>query len=96
MSKIEQLEKTVLNLSPKDLAQFRAWFLEFDARVWDEQIETDLKAGKLDTLIAEARTEFEEGKVHPLRSILLRHDSGPPITLSPKTFAPWLTRTSSF
>jgi len=66
MSEIEQLEKTVSNLSPKDLAQFRAWFLEFDERVWDQQIETDLKAGKLDTLIAEARTEFEQGKVQPL------------------------------
>ncbi|MEK7349683.1 MAG: hypothetical protein AAB177_02340 [Nitrospirota bacterium] len=66
MSEIEQLEKTVSNLSPKDLAQFRAWFLEFDARAWDEQIETDLKAGKLDTLIAEARTEFEQGKARPL------------------------------
>lgn len=66
MSEIEQLEKSVSNLSPKDLAQFRAWFLEFDERVWDQQIETDLKAGKLDTLIAEARTEFEQGKVQPL------------------------------
>ena len=66
MSEIEQLEKRVSNLSPKDLAQFRAWFLEFDARVWDGQIETDLKAGKLDALIAEARTEFEQGKARPL------------------------------
>ena len=66
MSEIEQLEKTVSKLSPKDLAQFRAWFLEFDARAWDEQIETDLKAGKLDTLIAEARTECEQGKARPL------------------------------
>jgi hypothetical protein len=66
MSEIEQLEKAVSNLFPKDLAQFRAWFLEFDARVWDEQIETDLKAGKLDTLITEARTEFEQGKARPL------------------------------
>jgi hypothetical protein len=48
------------------LAQFRAWFLEFDARVWDEQIETDLKAGKLDAIITEARTESEQGKARPL------------------------------
>ena len=66
MSEIEQLEKSISNLSPKDFAQFRAWFLEFDARVWDEQIETDLKAGKLDMLITEARTEFEQGKARPL------------------------------
>lgn len=66
MSDIEQLERTVSNLSPKDLAQFRTWFLEFDARVWDEQIETDLKAGKLSALIAEARTEFDQGKARLL------------------------------
>ncbi len=66
MSEIEQIEKTVSNLSPKDLAQFRAWFLEFDERVWDQQIEADLKARKLDTLIAEARAEFEQGKARPL------------------------------
>ncbi len=66
MSEIEQLEKTVANLPPKDLAQFRAWFLDFDERVWDQQIEADLKAGKLDLLIAEARAEFEQGKARPL------------------------------
>ncbi len=66
MSDIKQLERTVSNLSPKDLAQFRTWFLEFDARVWDEQIETDLKAGKLGALIAEARAEFDQGKARPL------------------------------
>ena len=66
MSEIEQLEQTVSNLSPQDLAQFRAWFLEFDARVWDEQIASDLKAGKLDSLLAEARAEYEQGKTRPL------------------------------
>jgi hypothetical protein len=66
MSEIEQLERTVSNLSPGDLAQFRAWFLEFDARVWDQQIESDLKAGKLDQLMAEARAEHEQGKTRPL------------------------------
>lgn len=66
MSDIEQLERTVSKLSPHDLAQFRAWFLEFDARVWDQQIEADLKAGKLDALIAEARADFEQGKARLL------------------------------
>ncbi len=66
MSEIEQLEQTVSNLSTQNLAQFRAWFLEFDARVWDEQIASDLKAGKLDSLLAEARAEYEQGKTRPL------------------------------
>ena len=66
MSELEQLEKRVLDLTPQDLAQFRAWFLEFDARAWDQQIEADLKAGKLDALIAEARAEFKAGKAREL------------------------------
>ncbi|MDH4084000.1 MAG: hypothetical protein OEY60_17100 [Nitrospira sp.] len=66
MSEVEQLEQRVSNLPPQDLAQFRAWFLEFDARMWDEQIEADLKAGKLDALIAEARAEFKHGTSRPL------------------------------
>jgi hypothetical protein len=66
MSELEQLEQQVLNLPPKVLAQFRAWFLEFDARAWDRQIEADLKEGKLDTLIAEARAEFKAGKAREL------------------------------
>ncbi|MEX2494072.1 MAG: hypothetical protein WD425_20220 [Nitrospirales bacterium] len=66
MSELEQLEQQVLNLPPQDLAQFRDWFLEFDARVWDQQIEADLKGGKLDALIVEARAEFKSGKVREL------------------------------
>ena len=66
MSEIGQREKTVANLSPKDLAQFRTWVLEFDERVWDQQIEADLKVGKLDALIAKARDEFEQGKARLL------------------------------
>ncbi|MCC6139586.1 MAG: hypothetical protein IT389_03100 [Nitrospira sp.] len=65
-SEIEQLERTVSNLSPGDLAQFRAWFLEFDAGAWDQQIESNLKAGKLDQLMTEARTEHQEGKTRLL------------------------------
>jgi hypothetical protein len=66
MSEIEQLEQQVLNLPPKVLAQFREWFLEFDAHAWDQQIEADLKGGKFDALIAEAHAEFNAGKVREL------------------------------
>jgi len=61
LSEVEQLEKQIEKLSPEDLARFRTWFLEFDARVWDAQIEADLKAGKLKGLIAEALAEYKAG-----------------------------------
>jgi hypothetical protein len=66
LSEVEQLEKQIEKLSAEDLAKFRTWFLEFDARVWDAQIEADLKAGKLKGLVAEALAEYKVGKAREL------------------------------
>lgn len=66
MSQLEQLEKWIENLDPRDFAIFRAWFFEFDARVWDRQIEEDAKAGRLDGLIAEALADYKAGKAREL------------------------------
>ena len=63
MSELEQIEERIAKLAPRDLAPFRAWFLEFDARVWDQQIEADAEAGKLDKLIGEAHADYKAGKV---------------------------------
>ena len=66
MSEIEQIESRIQNLPPEELAKFRAWFIEFDGRVWDEQIEADVKAGKLKNLAAEALAEYKAGKTRKL------------------------------
>lgn len=62
MTELEKLEDRIRHLSAEELRKFRAWFAEFDARVWDEQIESDAKAGKLDELVSEARSEYQSGK----------------------------------
>ena len=61
MTKIEDIEKAVEQLSPEDLAKFREWFDEFDARLFDKKIERDAKSGRLDELIAEARANHAAG-----------------------------------
>ena len=66
MSGLEQLEQEVENLSREDLAKFREWFVEFDWKVWDTKIDADLKSGKLDQLISEARSDFKAGKAKEL------------------------------
>ena len=66
MSEIEQLEKQIQHLSPEDFAKFRDWFLEFDARAWDRQIERDVPAGKLDALAEKALHDHASGKTTPL------------------------------
>ena len=53
-------------LSPEELRSFRAWFAEFDARSWDQQIDADSKAGKLDSMVSEAKAEHQAGKTRKL------------------------------
>ena len=66
MSEVEQLEQRIENLPAQEFAKLRAWFVEFDARVWDDQIEADAKAGKLDGLINEALADYKAGKAREL------------------------------
>ena len=66
MSRVDELEQAVRELSSQDLRQFREWFVEFDAELWDRQLERDVAAGRLDRLVNEARAEHREGRSRPL------------------------------
>ncbi len=46
MTKVESLEKEIAQLSPQELRAFRRWFAEFDAELWDQELERDVAAGK--------------------------------------------------
>jgi hypothetical protein len=59
---LETLEEAVSHLAPAELERFRQWFAEFDAQVWDAQIDADAAAGKLDRLAAEALAEHQAGR----------------------------------
>jgi hypothetical protein len=50
MTKVEAIERQIRQLSPEDLSLLREWFAAFDAEAWDRQLETDVRAGKLDAL----------------------------------------------
>ena len=62
MSTVKEIESAVSNLSQDQLAAFRAWFLEFDANAWDQQLESDVAAGRLDALAEEALRDSREGR----------------------------------
>lgn len=66
MSRIEELEQQVQALSAQELAQFRDWFLEFDWVAWDQQLERDVRAGKLDALAQKALQDHAAGRTKPL------------------------------
>ena len=54
MTKIEIIERQIKELSREELAEFRAWFAEFDGELWDRQFEAGANAGKLDALAEDA------------------------------------------
>ena len=63
---IEDLEKAVANLPPDQFAAFRRWFEAFDAARFDQKIERDAKAGKLDKLADQAVDDFRKGRAREL------------------------------
>jgi hypothetical protein len=66
MGKIEKIEQEIQALSSEELAQFRAWFLEYDWAIWDRQIERDAEAGRLDDRAARALRDHAAGKSTPI------------------------------
>jgi hypothetical protein len=62
MSTIQEIETAVTQLSPEQLADFRAWFTEYDAQKWDAQIAEDATVGRLDGLADEALADLRAGR----------------------------------
>jgi hypothetical protein len=62
MSTVEQIIGAVKRLPKKDLARFRKWFAEYDAAVWDRQLEQDAAAGRPDVLAREALRDYHAAR----------------------------------
>jgi hypothetical protein len=58
---VTEIEAAIRTLPREELARFNAWYQEFVAEQWDEQIRKDMQAGKLDFLLEEARKERKAG-----------------------------------
>jgi hypothetical protein len=63
---IEDIAKAVAKLPPDQLAEFRVWFDEFDAARFEQKIERDVRAGKLDRMADQAIEEFRKGLAREL------------------------------
>ena len=66
MTTLEDIEKALTELPADQLAEFRAWFEDFEAARFDERIEQDAKAGRLDRLANQAVADFRAGRVREL------------------------------
>lgn len=57
MERLEEIEAAVERLEPEEFRRFAEWFREREQRRWDEQMDADSAAGRLDFLFDEADRE---------------------------------------
>ena len=62
MRKVEHIEQQIRELSAGEFSELRDWVLEQDWVAWDAKIASDVRAGKLDKLIAEAKSDYAAGR----------------------------------
>jgi hypothetical protein len=70
MSTVAEIRDAIRKLPPKQAWQLAAELREHLDALWDKQFEEDVKAGRLDQLIAHAREEHASGKTRPMDEIV--------------------------
>jgi hypothetical protein len=66
MTTVNEIAGAVRRLPKKDLARFRKWFAQYDAAMWDQQVEDDVAAGRLDKFAGEAMRDHKAGRTTEL------------------------------
>ncbi len=61
MDRVEEIEAAIKSLPPEEFRRIAQWFRERDQALWDQQLDRDASAGKLDFLFEESKRESEEG-----------------------------------
>jgi len=61
MSRVEEIEAAIDGLPPEEYRRILQWFRLREERRWDEQLDADSCAGKLDFLFDEAESESAMG-----------------------------------
>jgi hypothetical protein len=57
MDRVEEIESAITSLPVEDYRRLAEWFRALEHARWDEQIDQDSVAGKLDFLFSEAENE---------------------------------------
>ncbi len=55
---VQDIEKEIQRLLPEQVQELAAWFDEYRSTLWDEKIERDLNAGRLDSMIQKAQNAY--------------------------------------
>jgi hypothetical protein len=66
MTTVEDIEKAIAKLKPREFERLRVWFDEYQAARFDEKIERDAQAGKLDRAAGQALADHRKGRSREL------------------------------
>jgi hypothetical protein len=61
MDRVEQIEAAISGLGPEEYQRLVQWFRTREQARWDEQMDSDSSAGRLDFLFKEADREAAQG-----------------------------------
>ena len=62
MNNLSEIEQSVSQPPAEKFARFRQWFLEFENKKWDLQIEENINENKLSNMANEAVADYRKGK----------------------------------
>ncbi len=66
MSKLDELKADIEKLPSEQASELFRWLSEKDWESWDNELQADSQAGKLDFLVREARREKAKGTLKDL------------------------------
>lgn len=66
MSTVEEIEQAIEKLSPQDHKRLMDWLDEHYWAKWDQQIEEDSAAGRLDHVLEQVKADIAAGRTRPL------------------------------
>ena len=69
MTTIPEIQQAIMNLSEAEYAELCRWVVDQDWERWEREFDEDVKAGKLDTLAAEALEAKARGELKDQRDL---------------------------
>ncbi|HQR43781.1 MAG TPA: hypothetical protein PLX97_13900 [Gemmatales bacterium] len=63
---LKDIERAITQLPASELTELANWFQDYLDDEWDRELEQDVKSGKLDSMLRQAQTELDAGRVTPL------------------------------
>ena len=70
MSTVQEIETAIQKLKPQEIREVADWLQELREELWDQQIDADVSAGRLDKLAEQALEDYRAGRTKPLDEIL--------------------------